>query len=35
MLYGASCEIVVKRHLGNIKTKQNKQFGQSKRITYL
>ena len=35
MLYGASCEIFVKRHLGNIKTKQNKQFGQSKRITYL
>ena len=33
MLYGASCEIFVKRHLGNIKTKQNKQFGQSKRIT--
>ena len=35
MLYGASCEIFVKRHFGNIKTKQNKQFGQSKRITYL
>ena len=28
VLFGASCEIFVKRHLGNVKKKQNKEFGQ-------